>query len=80
MNPIRHYLIDAAGMTCADIDAREQKPAPLTLRRAETGAALRADEMRAIRDEILAWSLIAFAGIGLLAVCGYVIDVARRLA
>ena len=32
-----------------------------------------------LRDELLAWSLIVFASIGLLAVCGYVWTVLGRL-
>lgn len=76
---VRHHLVEAAGLATADLTDR-RAPSPAADLRIYRGEAVRdLYPEHSLRDELLAWSLIVFAGIGLLAVFGYVWTVAGRL-
>ena len=77
---IRHHLVEAAGLATADL-ADRRTPSPAADPRIYRGEAIRdLCPEPSLRDELLAWSLIVFAGIGLLAVFGYVWTVVGRFA
>lgn len=77
---VRHHFVEAAGLATADL-ADRRTPSPAADPRIYRGEAIRdLYPEPGLRDELLAWSLIVFAGIGLLVVCGYAWTVLERFA
>ncbi len=76
---VRHQIVAAAGLATADL-ADHRLPSPAVNPRIYRGEAIRdLYPEPSLRDKLAVWSLIVFALIGLLDVCGYVWTVVGRL-